>query len=357
MKSGTSFVQRVLLANKDRLAEQGILFPGRRWRDQVLAVHDLVGHDEAGGDAPPPDGAWQRLADEVNAWPGTAIISMEFLGPRSRAKIDVVRRSFGEADLQVVLTARDLARTIPSMWTESVQNRGTATWPAYLRAVRGERVEAAGRAFWRQQRIHAIAKRWSEAVGRDHFTLVTVPPAGSPPTLLWSRFCAVAGIPEDLCDLDVASNPALDAPSAMVMRALNERLAEAGLSPRDYDRFVKRGLAKNGINERPTRDQGVGLDERWVFKRSRSDLDKLRALDLRVVGDLDELESRAVPGTQPDRVGVEAQLDAALDGLVALVRLWAADVREREAKAKAKRKRRKRRRARVEGATDPGTPA
>ena len=44
MKSGTTFVQRVLLANRDRLAEHGVLFPGKQWRRQVVAVRDLMVH-------------------------------------------------------------------------------------------------------------------------------------------------------------------------------------------------------------------------------------------------------------------------------------------------------------------------
>ncbi|WP_310962372.1 hypothetical protein [Nocardioides terrisoli] len=337
MKSGTSFIQQVLLANKDRLAEHGILFPGKRWRDQVVAVHDLIEHDELAEDGP-----WHAMAAQVRDWPGTAIISMEFLGPRSRPKIEMVKESFGDADLQVVLTARDLARTIPSMWTESVQNRGTATWPAYLRGVRSEALTAEGRAFWRQQRIPAIAKRWSSVFGRDHFTLITVPPRGAPPTLLWERFCSVAGVPEGLCDLEAPGNPALDAPSAMVMRALNERLQERGLDSADYDRFVKRSLAKNGIGRRPERGAPVGLDERWVLKKARSELAGLAALDLRVVGDLAELEPQPVPGVHTDKVTTQEQLDAALDGLAAVIELWAEDSRVRAARQRRRLKRARR---------------
>jgi hypothetical protein len=337
MKSGTTFVQRVLLANKDRLGENGILFPGKNWRQQVVAVRDLIDNVSPEANTLAPDGPWNAMAEQIRAWPGTAVFSMEFLGPRTPEQIAVVRDSFPGTTAEVVITVRDLARSITSMWTEIVQNRGTSTWPAYLRAVRGERSKP-GRGFWRQQRIPAITQRWTQAFGPDHVTLITVPPRGAPRDTLWLRFCEVSGIPAGLCDLDVPGNAALDAPSAMVMRALNERLADAGIDLKDYDRFVKRGLAKNGINKRADRGPSVGLDERWVIRRARRELDELRALDPRVIGDLAEIESHRVPGVHTDKISTEQQLEAALDGMAALVMLWAADVRRRERRERRRRR-------------------
>ena len=155
-----------------------------------------------------PDGPWQHLVDVVNEWPGTAIVSMEFLAPRKEPKIEVIKEAFAGTDLQVVLTARDLARSLPAMWTESTQNRGVRTWEEFLDAVRNEGMaQKPGRWFWKHQRVADIASRWSDAVGRDHFTLITVPPSGSPPDVLWDRFAEVAGIPEGLCDPRSGATP------------------------------------------------------------------------------------------------------------------------------------------------------
>ena len=320
MKSGTSFIQNVLHTNREALVQHGILYARPRWRLQVLAVRELIEH---GGEDQPPlpaDGHWAKLVDEVNAWPGTAIISMEFLAPRRRPKIEVIQQAFAGSDLQVVLTARDLARSIPAMWTETVQNRGVRTWPEFLSAVRSEdRDDKPSRWFWSHQRISSISRRWSEVVGREHFTLVTVPQKGAPPSLLWDRFAEVAGIPAGTCDLEVRSNPGIDAASAMVLRALNERLVDSDLSRQQYERLVKGVLAKQGLVRRGRETVPLGLDERWVRKRSEQDLDRLRGLDLRVVGDLEELRGKAVPGVHTRQVTAEQQLEAALDGIVFLL--------------------------------------
>ena len=316
MKSGTSFIQNVLTRNRDLLEEHGIRFACDRWRQQVLAVHDLIDH--GGPEQPPfePDGAWTRMVEDIDAWPGTAIVSMEFLAPRQVAKIETIKAAFPDTDIQVVLTARDLARSLPAMWIESMQNRGVKTWQEFLDAVHHhEKGERTGQWFWRNQHISWIAERWSGEVGRDHFTLITVPPKGAPPSLLWDRFASVAGIPEGLCDLDVRSNPGLDAASAMVLRALNERLAADGFNRPDYERVVKGILAKQGMVRRGREAVPLGLDERWVRRRAKQELARLRELDLRVVGDIDELAYQRVKGVHTDGVSAEQQLEAALDGL------------------------------------------
>lgn len=341
MKSGTTFIQRTLLANQAALADAGILFPGRRWRVQVAAVRDLIDHVSDEGNTLAPEGPWRRLVEQVRAWPGTAIVSMEFLGPRTEAQVAAVVEAFADTELDVVVTARDLSRTITSMWTESVQNRGTTSWADYLRGIRDDTGE--GRGFWRQQRVVGIVRRWMDAVGRDHFTLVTVPPPGAPRGLLWERFAEVAGVPVDLCDLEVRTNVGIDAPTATVMRSLNERLAAAGLEGRDYDRFVKRGLGKEGLATRPEPGPRVGLDEEWVLARSRRQVTRLRELDPPVVGDLAELDAGPVPGTDPDATSAEQQLDAAVDAMAALVQLWADDVRELERESARWKQRAKRR--------------
>jgi hypothetical protein len=325
MKSGTTFIQSVLGTNRERLREQGLLFAGERWRDQIDAVRGLT----AGGDATESGGAWQRLVDQIRAWPGTAVVSMEFLGPRQLPKIRLIQEAFADADVQVVLTARDLARNLPAMWIESTQNRATATWEQYLELVRAEDMSGPnpGRAFWRQQDVPGMAKRWSTAFGHDHFTLVTVPRPGAPRDLLWSRFAGVAGIDPGSCDLTARSNPSIGAASAELLRRLNVRLTDTDLTEREYYRLVKHTLAKQTLARHADSAQTMAVSERWVLRRSNRDVARLRKLGVRVVGDLDELISEPVEGLR--EVGTEAVVEAAVAGLAEMVGQQLTQLRKR----------------------------
>jgi hypothetical protein len=328
MKSGTSFIQATLAANQPALAAQGVLFPGERWRDQVRGVIDALGQKRDGRKPKRTRGAWKRITDEIEAWRGTAVVSMEFLGPAPRARIDRLLESLAPAEVHVIITVRDLGRNIPAMWQEEIQNAATWTWPEFLRLVRSGasrrgRAKGNGRRFWRHQDTPAIARRWADAVGKERFTVVTVPHPGAPPALLWERFCSVVGIDASSCELAPRSNPSLGAASTLLVRALNVRLAQDGALPNPaYNRFVKHRLAKQGLSRRKAEEPTIGFDKRWVRRLSDRMIAEFEELDVRVVGDLHELDPVVVKGVRPDRISDREQLAAAVDGLAHLIRRW-----------------------------------
>ncbi len=332
MKSGTSYIQARLLANQDVLGEQGILYPGKTWRDQVLAVNDVLGSDRAG--PVPSDGKWQWLLERTSEWDGTVVVSMEFLGPAAPAKIRKIVDSFDGAEVHAVMSVRDLNRNIPAMWQETVQNYHPWTWPEHLRGVRarpGLR-NAPGRNFWRQQDTVRIARNWSDVVGKERFTIVTVPHPGADAEVLWERFSEAVGVDAASCSPVPRSNEALGVASALVMRRLNVVLKERDLPWKHYTSLVKMGLAKHGLADRRGQEASIGFDvPRWVKKRSTQMIKQLDALGVQVVGDLADLEPVAVPGVDPNRVPERDQLDAAVAGLGDLVGLWAKD-RDKNAK-------------------------
>jgi hypothetical protein len=340
MKSGTSFVQNVLGHNKARLQEEGVLFAGERWRGQVAAVRDLIGRGGEKQEPLDPQGPWLRLVDEINAWPGTAVVSMEFLGPRSPDKIRQIIGSFSETTgIDAVLTCRDLARNIPAMWLESVQNGAVVPWEAYLESVRKRDGRTpSGRNFWRHQDLVQIAERWSDALGQPFVTLVTVPQRGAPPGLLWERFASLLDVDPAGCDLAVRANPAIGLATALLLRQLNQRMVVGGKVPAGYDRFVKHELSKRGLVHRQEQEPRLGLDEAWVTKAGRRQVQSLERAGYRVVGDLAELEPRPVSGVQPSEVPQDQILAAAVDGIAHLVTSWA------EADRKSRRQERRRRR-------------
>ncbi|MEI2820443.1 MAG: glycosyltransferase family 2 protein [Marmoricola sp.] len=313
-----------MLENQAALKREGILFPGAVWRDQVIAVRDLIDSQP-----PAPNGPWNRLVDEINAWPGTAIVSMEYLAPRMDKRIAMIQEAFANSDLQVVFTARDLARNVPAMWVESVQNRGVSTWEEFCQQVgrgRGSFTRAhSGHVVWKHQDIAAISRRWSRLVGREHFTLITVPQAGAAPTTLWQRFAEVAGITTKFENLKVSGNPSIGAASALVLRELNLRLADTDITKPEYHQQVKHALAKRGLARRATKGASFELDEDWVRARGERMVAQLRELNPRVVGDLDELIPVKVPGVA--EVSVREQRDTAIDALAMVIGQWTKDRR------------------------------
>lgn len=316
MKSGTSYLQALLMANRPLLRERGVMLPGRRWRDQVTGVSEILDRKRVA--IVPTDGAWQGLVDEVAAWDGTGLISMEFLGPAGLKRIGEVVSSFPDGTVEVVVTARDLNRNIPAMWQESVKNGRFATFDEYVAAIRAD--EGPGTSFWREQTIAAMCRRWSDVVGVDRVTVVTVPLPGAPRDELWRRFALAIGVDGAGVTEPDRANESLGVVSVEVLRRLNERLED--LSFQEYAPVVKHGLAKNVLAARRSQEDPVGFAvPAWLPEVSAKMIARLQDLGVRVVGDLAELRPVAVPGVAPGVTAADdAHLDAALDALEASVR-------------------------------------
>lgn len=316
LKTGTSYLQQRLLAGRKDLAANDILFP--RWRDQVDAVIEVLGvkrRPRPGG----YDGAWERMVAQLSEWPGTSLMSMEFLGPAPEAQVEKVVGSFGSIPVEVVITARDLNRVLLAMWQESAKNSGTESWPAYLSAV--EEGAGAGGRFWRQQRLAFIVRRWAAVVGIDNVTVVTVPPPGAPPETLWNRFCEAVRIDPSLCPQVSPANESLGAASAEVLRRVNEDLADWDVPWDGYSKVVKFGFAKQVLGAGRADELPLGMPvPPWLTSRAASMRQNVEATGVRVVGTLDDLSPVSFAGVTPDQVPVEDQLAAAVRALGHLLR-------------------------------------
>lgn len=323
MKSGTSFIQSHLFANQGLLRERGVLVPGRHWSDQVQAVLDVIRGEGR---------VWDRLAQEVRAHDGTSVVSMEFLGPARPAVVRRAVEAFPDHEVEVVVTVRDLNRSIAAMWQETVQNGRTWTWPEYVDGLTewrpghrrpGQQPTQAGRTFWRQQNAVRICRTWGDEVGVPHLALVTVPHPGAPRGLLWDRFAEVLGIDPGGFAPAPASNESIGAASALALRRLNELLDEAGLTFPQGAQLRKKLLAKKVLAARKSAEPSIGLPVAdWVRDHAGQMRHDLQDLGVRLVGDWNDLDPVEVPGVDPASVSAGEVTEAALAGLSGMLETW-----------------------------------
>ncbi len=323
MKSGTSYLQALLFANQDTLAERGVLVPGRTWSDQVRCVQDVLGLGSARtGDI---SGYWDRLVEQTRAHDGTSVVSMEFLGTAAPIAIEGILGAWD--DVTVVLSARDLNRQLVSMWQETVQNGRTWTFADYLAGARDARprterrpedVTRAGRTFWRQQNIVRLCRNWSTAGAR--VVLLTVPPAGSSRDLLRDRFLSVVGTTAEGLVAAPSVNEAIGAASTLVLRRLNELLDEAGLAFPQGEHLRKEVLAKQLMAAHRSAEPAIGLPlTPWVESHAATMVAKLQGLGIELVGEWGDLAPADVPGSDPASVGSDEVGEAATAALAGLL--------------------------------------
>ncbi|WP_037067563.1 hypothetical protein [Pseudonocardia acaciae] len=328
-KTGTTFVQEVLWANRDALRRSGVLYPGLSKDAQFHAVMDLRKAHYQEHANPAVAGAWRRLADQARSWRGDVVLSHELFSMLDQREVRAALADLAWADVHVVLTARDLARQVPAVWQEDVKNRQTLTFAEFARELSapGERPHYLVDLFWRLQDIPRVLDAWAESAGRVH--LVTVPPPGSRPSELWTRFSRAIDIAPDTCDIDLVdkANHSMGIVETNVVRRLNIAMAD-GLDWPSYDELVKDYLA---VTVLARRESSVPLrlpatDQEWVTRRSKEMVDTLRERDYPVIGDLNDLIP-AAPDPEhrhPDDATDAELLDAAIHALAGMLR-WSAD--------------------------------
>jgi hypothetical protein len=329
-KTGTTYVQTVLDAARAALAHQGVLVPGSKLAQQ-RATRDLlaVGTQRSRQSR---RGVWRRTLQRMQDWPGTVVFSNETLVlGLQQPRIARIQDRLGDRELHVVYTARDLVRALPASWQESLKNRSTATFAAYVDALRSGvplRTADPGERLWLAQDICAAMHRWQAVVGPERVHVVTLPPPGAPRDLLLARFGATIGA--DLTPFAGAPtepNVSLDAAEAAVLRRLNELLADADppLPFPDYVRWVKRLLANEVLPTRAGRgrlwltpDQAA-----WALAESHRVADAVAESGFDVVGDLDDLRPNApwvpVHEGDVDAPSVDTERDVALLALASVL--------------------------------------
>lgn len=336
MKTGTTYLQQVMIQNKDALASHGVLFPGGSWADQVLAAHDLVGHHRERGVRKRAAGAWDTISAEMLGWNGTAsILSVEFLGFAGPRVAQRAVESLEGAEVHVVLTVRDTADVLPGLWQTHCATGGTASWPGFARSARlgagmgawAQPLGQGARLFRRALDVPRMLDVWASVVPAGRLHVVTVPRPGAPQELLWERFASVVGVDPTVATSPVTGhNPSLGYASADLMRRLN---AEIGRLPRHrYNPTLKHYLADQVLAERRTVEARARLDaasEDFAVRWNRRVRTALEASTAHLVGDLADLpvtepDTPAGPIVEPTPADLLDAAETAAEGLERLVR-------------------------------------
>jgi hypothetical protein len=333
-KSGTTYLQDLLWDSRSALADVGVLYPGEHPGAHFHAVLDVRREGFHGWVDPAVPGAWDRLVTAAREHTGTTVISHELFGDLSAEQAAHLLADLDFAEVDVVVTARDLARQLPAVWQENVKNRSPLPFAHYLDIVcPGSRrsgtphrpapcEEGYATEFWLRQDLAALLRRWGATLPASRLHLVTVPPAGTSPAVLWERFAEVLGIDPAVATFpEGRRNQSLGRVESELLRQLNERLGNSLEWP-VHEARVTHLLGRVAL---PARPQAVPLrvpaDVRdWAAARSESMLRELAGTEFQLVGDLDDLRVDPAGRTAPDCTpGADDLLDAALDALAALI--------------------------------------
>jgi hypothetical protein len=319
-KTGTTFLQAVMWANRDTLRRQDVLFPGDWWLDRVWATNIVretanVPHERART-------SWKRIVAQTKAFDGTVVISHEFFSAASREQAAKAIAAVQPAEVHVVYTARDFIRQVPALWQEQLKFRLTTP----LSEFEPEPLSAGPRSHfgWRTLDVVDALDRWGRDLPPDRVHVVTVPPSGAPPGLLWQRFATLCGIDPDSCDTDLGrANESLGSVEAELLRRVNPRISNEIRGPREVPTWVRDYLGHAVLV--PHGGSRFGVSPKRADELREMSREAVRRLDLAgydVVGDLKELiPPDDLPETRQPEDATEAELlDAALDTIAVMLK-------------------------------------
>lgn len=324
MKTGTTFLQQLLADHRPALADLGFRVP----RDQALALRGILNGTPAADADTRRDRVAHRFLHEVRDHDGRAsVVSWEFLSFADRAEARRLLDALAGVEVDVVLTIRDAARTMPAQWQTTCRNGTTLPWPRFVRGIGAwlddGRDTRPARLFRRTQGIPEMLATWTDVVGADRVRVVTVPRSGGDPLLLWERFADASGIaPRPAVAPPTRRNPSLGHPSCELLRRVNLVLGD---QPPDGVTQVIRAVVAPDLEGRAGIEPPVRLDARGrevAAAWNRRTRDAVVAAGVPVVGDLDDLPTAtSVDAEGIHRPSTEELLAAAAtarEGLVGL---------------------------------------
>lgn len=306
MKTGTTYLQHLMDDNRERLLEAGVLWPGEAWEQQTLAATDVMAATAGRAPRNPAAvGMWERLSTQMREHPGRAsVFSMEYLSYADADQAARVVHSFPDHDVHVVLTVRDARYAVPAQWQTSCRMAGVVPLRRMVKAMAkppdAPNLGRAARLLQRTQGVPRMLDVWAPLVGAERTHVVTVPPKGSDPTLLWTRFASVLGIDPALCEPPSSYvHTSLGHESTEFLRLLNVALGEEARSRtvRQVKRALVRHLLERAEVETPIRlhRRGVALSSKWNRRVREAIVDSAAE----VVGDLDDLWDGPPPPDTP----------------------------------------------------------
>ncbi len=345
-KTGSTFLQRALVASAADLAAAGILYPtvldGLSRHNHVSATYAVPGMRDGRSEdqwADVSESVIDDLVRQVRAWPGPVILSSEALGGMMTSDASAFLERLPEVPTRVVATIRALPDAVLSSWAQHVRNLHRESLHSYVERRISERIARTTEdrwrewnadphaTFWRSYDYPGLLARWQDIAMQ--VTAVIVPASHAPMGELWSRFRTAAqleGVPEVCPPMDeVTANTSLRMEELEVIRRAVQRGREQGRTMAQM-RSLRGHRWMPDLAHRPPggTKPGLATDHALVFEQwAQQDVEALLAGGFDLVGDPQDL---LVPARRQEEL--DPRVSAAFAGY--LVADWVLEVHDRE---------------------------
>ncbi|QYJ03734.1 hypothetical protein KUV85_15615 [Nocardioides panacisoli] len=311
-KSGTTYVQQALWSNRAAMVDAGLVLPLDKAAAQKSASAGLMGSANDGN--PRALERWLELARTVESTDRDTIVSQELLSYLPDDRIERLLQSVPDTAVHVVITARDPARQLTSLWQQTVKQAGRPDFPDcppplgdYAALVADGQVDS-----WNvQQHLPTLLRRWARHVPADRITVVSVPDSSLPRDTLWRRFARAVDAEDVEVDLpDGNSNTSLDHDQTELLRQVVVELGGEVNWPRPGYRVIRNDM----VASVQARSGGarISFPERhrpWAVDLADTTISTIDELGVHLIGEESELRPAGAPPDAPDTPAAEPSFD------------------------------------------------
>jgi hypothetical protein len=328
-KTGTTAIQGALHLARERLAAEGVVYPGRG-RQPLWPILAVTGQPALRGGPRPEISHWDNLVREIRAaGDQRVVLSSEFFAEADDATARRVIADLGGARVHVVVTLRSLTRILPSQWQQYLQNGFHFRYLEWLEGILSDPPHTPTPGFWRRHRHDALVTRWAAENGPENLTVIALDESDR--LMLLRVFESMLGLPGGfLVPEETAANRSLTAAETELVRMLNEEFSRRDWPHRNYARFMRYGAVEQMKTARqPSPDEPRIATPAWALARaaeiSTEMAARIEALGVNIVGDLSSLgklpddgsDPAGDDGSGPPMLPVEAAARAALGAFIA----------------------------------------
>ena len=304
-RAGTTYLQRLLHANREALAANGVDLIVDAARTLDRAARDLA----KGGEK-----HWPALAESIRGTPGRVLLSWEGFASVGHEGVERLVADLEPAEVRVICTVRNPVLQVPSLWQLQVRSGTTEDLADLVKQLR------AGEHRDLMLDPIEVVDTWAGGVTASGVRVVVVTPPSVSPTAFWNQFAAAADL-----DPAIVSEPEWDElpPDAVALElhrrvnvALGDRLPAGYLRYRD----LVRPVVMRSNQEAVVRAATLNPDDRaWAAELGRTLAADLAGRPYAVYGDLDDLLAGPVEESTSDPADDAAVAPLAADMIAGLL--------------------------------------
>jgi hypothetical protein len=322
-KTGTTALQHSLQASTELLKTAGYRYPivdqGTSQSGSVLALAKRGWGWQARGSKVIPKRVWTKLVKQVRSGQDNIILSSEFFSELDESQIQEIKAAFAGLECQIVFTMRAFDKLFPSTYQQALKSGSAYSYEAWLERTVTDYFGEQKTGFWKRNRHAQVISRWMEIFGAENVTVITADESN--PALLFERFSELLNLPAGSLNpvADSGLNRSLLLDEIYLLRAINKNVPKSR-NWNAYMTFIRRGTFEQ-ITATPAAKVSAAEKLRTpkayakkIEQIAALEMAELKALDLRVLGDIRDLEV----GTAP--IGPNAELtQISIDKVAAVI--------------------------------------